>query len=185
MAFDVEEIREEIGPVPWVAGLFRGVLFALITGVLVLLVLYLDAVAAGDTTALESTDSAGNFGAYVFVWTVLSAHLVSVENAEMAVNLITAFEGEFPDIVYYLTPALSLFLAGRFVARSNGHADMSNEALGTLGALVVVGYAPVMVGVAVLSEYQGVGPSFVEAVLFAGIGYPLVFGFLGGYLAKR
>lgn len=185
MGFDVEGIRDEIGPLPWVSGLFRGVLFALISGVLVLLVLYVDAVAAGRTEVLQSGDAAGDLGGYVFLWTVMSAHLVSIEGAGVAVNLVSGFDGALPDLVYYLTPALSLFLAGRFVARSNGHADMSNEALGTMGALVVVGYAPVMVGVAVLSEYQGVGPSMVETVAFAALGFPLVFGFLGGYLAKR
>lgn len=185
MGFDVEEIREEIGPLPWVSGLFRGVLFAMITGVLVMLALYVDAAASGNIDALQSGEAVGNLGGYVFLWTVLSAHLVPIQGGGGTVSLVAVIDGVLPDLAYYLVPALSLFLAGRFVARSNGHADMSNEALGTMGTLVVVGYAPVMVGVAVLSEYQGVGPSMVETVLFAALGYPLVFGFLGGYLAKR
>lgn len=184
MAFDVEQIRDEIGPLPWVSGLFRGVLFALITGVLVLLVIYVDFLLAGELDVLQSADSS-DFEGYLFLWTIYGAHLVPVQGGGQAANLVTSVDAALPNLAYYAVPAVSLFVAGRIVARANGHADMSNEALGTMGAFVVVGYAPVMIGVAVLSEYQGVGPSMVETVLFAALGYPLVFGFLGGYLAKR
>lgn len=185
MPFDLDEIRDEMGPLPVVSGVFRGALFGLITGTLVVLVLFVDALLVGETELLQSGGETGDLQTYGVVWTVLSAHLVPIEGGLGAANLIAELDGALPSVVYYLVPALSAFLAGRYVARANGHADMSSETLGAMGAFVVLGYAPVMIGAAVYSQYGGVGPAMLEAVLFAGLAYPLVFGFLGGYLAKH
>lgn len=185
MATEFSDIREEIGPLPWISGIFRGVLFAMITGILVLLVTYVDFVLAEEAEALMAADDANVLG-YLFAWTVFEAHLVPIEGAAgQTVNLLSSYDGSLPDLAYYAVPALALFVAGRIVARANGHADMSNEALGTMGAFVAVGYAPVMVGVALYSQYGGIGPPLLETVLLAGLGFPIVFGFLGGYLAKH
>ena len=51
------------------------------------------------------------------------------------------------------------------------------------GATVAVGYLPLVVVLAVLVRHVNVQPSFLRALVVAGIVYPVAFGAAGGVLA--
>lgn len=189
MAFDLAAIREEIdaevGSLPWVSATIIGVSYLSTALVAVLLVVGLDLVVTSKEAAGLPSFGSGRGFVQSIVWTFYGAHAVPIKGGLVDFNLLDAVVGGIPTTAYYLIPAAATFMSGRSIARSNGHTDMSNEALGALGALTVVGYGGVMFLGIFLSEWKGVAPATSEGVLFATLGFPLVFGFLGGYLADR
>lgn len=188
MSFDAsaihEEIEEEVGTVPWVSAAVIGVSYLFVAFVVVLVFMGLDLVMISEDSILPDYNSGRAF-LQALVFSFYSAHAVPIQGGPTAANLLEVLDGGLPTTAYYLVPAVATFMGGRSIARSNGHADMSNEALGALGAMMVVGYGGVLFLGIFLSEWEGVAPATGEGVLFAALGFPLVFGFLGGYLADR
>lgn len=118
-------------------------------------------------------------------WLLYNAHFVVTEvpgfGGTRTENFIaTADEGSL--VLLYLVPPLALLAAGAAVALLS--TARTPGAGGAGGALVVVGYLPLAVGVAIVSGYAvgdgTVAPDLVTATLLAGVVYPLVFGAVGG-----
>ncbi|AGN00614.1 hypothetical protein L593_03315 [Salinarchaeum sp. Harcht-Bsk1] len=139
---------------------------------------------SSDGSGLPDFESSRAF-VQVITWSFYDAHAVPITGGTGDFNHLMLPDGGRPTTAYYLIPALGPFVGGRSIARSNGHVDMSNEALGTLGTMVVAGYGGVMFLGVFLTEWCGIAATTGEGVLFAAIGFPIVFGFLGGYLADR
>lgn len=182
MDIEIDRIREELSPPPVISGLYRGVLFALGVGIATVLLVYADAVVAEEVDTLNDMDAANTLG-YVMIWTIYAAHQVPIEGGG-TVDFIGFFDSGIPEIAYFLLPPIFLFFAGRTVARATGHDQMANESLGVRGAFVAVGYLPMLVAGTYVFEENGVAPALPETILIAGLAYPVVFGFLGGYTAK-
>lgn len=98
-----------------------------------------------------------------------------------------------PGVVWRAVPPV-LLLAGGYLLAMRRVAETAPPAVGAkVGASVAVGYlAAVLVAVsactfetAVVGQELTYRPAFGDAVAFAGIAYPMVFGALGGYLASR
>lgn len=137
-----------------------------------------------------TTGGMGGSGAallYGLGWMFYSAHFVSISSGVLGSQNLIDFIGAvgIPSFVYFLLPPIFLFLAGRSIARSTGHAGMANEQLAARGATAVAGYLPAAALGSVVLTRSGVGPELTTSVLIMGLGYPIVFGALGGYLAKR
>lgn len=185
MSSSVEEIRNEVGSIPWVSATIIGISYVVVAIVGMLLLLGLDVVLTTDDAAGLPEFGSGRWLAQSIAWTFYEVHAVPVNGGVGNFNLLDAIEGGVPTTAYYLVPALASFMSGRSIARSNGHADMSNEALGVLGAMTVVGYGGLLFVGLFVSEWKGIGPATAEGIVFAVLGFPIVFGFLGGYLADR
>lgn len=177
---------------PLKAGAIRG-LVAFVVGLWIVgLLQVLELLLAGMYSGFESM-------LYGTGWLFLSGHLVDISvsvtgaGAGGTIDFLDLFGSEslFPTAVYYAIPPAVLFLAGRATARTYGSDRLSTEQLALTGATIAGGYLPAaLVGSLLLArteEYLGatvtVGPDPVSAVLFAGIGYPLLFGGLGGSLS--
>lgn len=184
MSSYIDEIREEVGSIPVVSAAIIGVSYVVTALVGMVLLLGLDIVITSKDAAGLPTFGSGRWFVHSIVWTFYGVHAVPVDGAGNF-NLLEAIVGGVPSTVYYLIPTLASFMSGRSIARSNGHADMSNEALGILGALTVVGYGGLLFVGLFVSEWKGIAPATGEGIVFAVLGFPIVFGFLGGYLADR
>ena len=127
-------------------------------------------------------------------WLWYNAHLVpaSLPTADVRagraaltnVNLMNAVGGVA--LLLYLVPPLLLAAAGYAFVRSNG-IGLSMAASG--GASVAVGYTPVMVLGAFLvtapaNAHVVASPAGIPSV-FAALVYPVLFGAIGGKLAKE
>lgn len=189
MVFDYDEIKseigEEVGSVPWVSATIIGISYLFLAFVVVPIVMVLDIVLISPDGSILPDFGSGRAFVQALVWSFYNAHAVPITGNANSLNLIDLLDGGLPTATYYLVPAVASFMGGRSIARANGHADMSNESLGALGAMMVVGYGGVMFLGVFLSEWRGVAPATAEGILFAALGFPLVFGFLGGYLADR
>ena len=90
--------------------------------------------------------------------------------------------------LFLLVPPLVLLFAGAVVTRTYRHRLRSQMDAGIFGASVVLGYfVCVLVGVYFFTagvNATTVRPSPVPAISVAGLGYPIVFGALGGLLAE-
>jgi len=185
MNFDADEIQDEIGTFPWVSAAVIGVSYVIVAFVVVIFAIVADLLLISpDGSQLPDFGSTRAF-VQAIVWSFYNAHAVPITGGAGDFNLLKVLDGGLPTTAYYLIPALASFMGGRSIARANGYADMSNEALGTLGAMMVVGYGGIMFLGVFLTEWRGIAPATGEGLLFAAIGFPLVFGFLGGYLADR
>ncbi|WP_267163811.1 hypothetical protein [Halovenus salina] len=106
----------------------------------------------------------------------LSAHAGVTDGVVMGV----AGVGVVPLVAYYLLPPVVLCWSARRVVES----DVSRQKAAVQGAALVLGYAPAVVVVlatlAGSAEFAFVALDPTEAVLLAGIAYPLVFGGSGG-----
>lgn len=189
MGSDIDEIRteidQEVGSVPWVSATIIGISYLFVAFVAVPILMVLDILLISPEGSILPDFGSSRGFIHALVWSFYNAHAVPITGNVGNLNLIDLLDGGLPTAAYYLVPAIASFMGGRSIARSNAHSDMSNEALGALGALMVVGYGGLMFLGIFLSEWRGVAPATGEGILFAALGFPLVFGFLGGYLADR
>ena len=124
-------------------------------------------------------------------WVFYNTHFVDTVGSFSAFGLdvtrsINLVGDEF-SAVLYLVPALVLVAAGIAVARAAGTPTTGSDAA-LAGGTVVAGYLPRAVAGALLFGTAGdagsVGPALVPAVGLAGVVYPVVFGALGGVVAR-
>lgn len=164
----------------------------------------------GDS--IDSTvDDLGEIGVDtldVVIWTFFNAQFVDVVlsgtvDGESERNTFSLLSGDgvpvdgasFPELLYTAVPVIALVAAGYLLVRSAG-ARTGQEAA-TSGALVSVGYFPLVMLAALFSRNSGTEETLfgefeatytvelLEAALIAGFVLPLAFGALGGYLAFR
>ncbi|QLG27657.1 hypothetical protein HUG10_08890 [Halorarum halophilum] len=127
-------------------------------------------------------------------WLWYNAHLVptSVPTTDVLAGRATLTNVNFLNAVggvaflLYLVPPVLLVAAGYAFVRSDG-IGLSMAVSG--GASVAVGYTPLLVLGAFLitapaAEHVAAGPAGIPS-LFAALVYPVVFGALGGVLAKK
>lgn len=105
---------------------------------------------------------------------------------------------QLPDVAYYLVPVGILLATGfAIAARFGGRRHPIDDALA--GGAIVVGYLPLVAAGALVFEHSGTmtvdelgvtvartsSPAFVDAVVLAGLAFPLVFGAIGGFIAYQ
>jgi hypothetical protein len=161
---------------PWISGAINGVAY-FITSFLIASMVFV-----GDIfTSFDDIDLQSEFFRYGLGWKYYTSHFVDVPQDFSALSNQLAI----PEFGYTVIPILFLFLAGRSIARTHAKEWMSNEELAAHGATVVAGYLPLaLVGATMLKE-NGQGPDMATTVLLMGLVFPIVFGGLGGYLARR
>lgn len=122
-------------------------------------------------------------------WLFYSAHFVDIRasfgfgpiESELTVNLIAEGAGSLEFL--YLVPPLLLVLGGGLLARWAAAVTLRNGAIA--GTAIAIGYvAAAVVGLFVF-QYGGVRPDPTVAILVAGLGYPILFGAVGGAVAVR
>lgn len=133
---------------------------------------------------------------HVAGWLFFDSHQVDVSVRVGEALGGAAWVGEYAETLLptaselQILPPLLLAGAGAIVALRRSRAGPADAALA--GGTVVVGYLPGVVAVAAVATFEvtvfndvallEIGPAFGEAVLFAGLVYPLVFGVAGGFL---
>jgi hypothetical protein len=167
----------DLSRLPWVTGALKGLSYFIATYVTLGIIFVADFfVSVGDTY-----EPNGDFFVYDVGWWIYNSFFVTVPDD------FGFLESELvvPAIGYTVIAAIFLFLAGRSVARSQGTFETPNEQMALYGATVAVGYTLAAVAGAIILEEGGNSPDLVESILLIGIVFPVVFGGLGGYLAKR
>lgn len=98
------------------------------------------------------------------------------------VDLVASAGGQY-QALYLLAPAL-LLVAGYLAARTGTTFGVRGEDYA--GASVVFGWLPCAVagGLLFTVGQPAVGPDLFSTVFIAGVGYPVVFGWLGGWIAR-
>lgn len=186
----------------------RDLAVGFVTGVIALVVGYLATLALSDTgenrEAIEDiVESDGPAGAvlaellpewyHVAGWLFFDSHQVDVSVRVGEVLGDAAWVGEYAETLLptaselQMLPPLLLAAAGALVALRQSRASPVDAALA--GATVVVGYLPGVTVVATVALFEvtvfndivllEIGPAFGQAVLLAGLVYPLVFGVAG------
>ncbi len=174
------------GDLPWRRGATRGAAAFAAALVGVGLLVLVERTLSGDLAGLAAeTDGLAGDPLYAAGWLFYNAHLVGVIVGGEAVNLVDALRssGTVPASLVYAVPPPALYLAGNAVAHATADEDDERSRRALVGATVVAGYLPLALVGAVAFTTGGVGPSPVGALVFAGLGYPLVLGGLGGYMA--
>lgn len=117
-------------------------------------------------------------------WLFYSAHYVDTSIdlgvEQFYVNLVQSGGGNL-ELLYLIPPAL-LVVAGFAVARNFQHERVIDAA--TKGAWVALGYLPLVAFGAILFQIDGSGPDLIPSILIAGVVYPVIFGAVGGVLAR-
>lgn len=122
-------------------------------------------------------------------WVFYNAHFVALEiplpgGSTVSRDLIAA---QNAPLLLYLLPPMLLTLAGLFVARQARSLDSVRDGV-RAGASITASYLLVtVVGLFVVSTTTfgtTVGPDLLGGAALAGLGYPLVFGSLGGAIAS-
>lgn len=97
-----------------------------------------------------------------------------------------SLSNNLPSVVYHAVPALGLLLAGGLVSRVNEQTELQQAALS--GASIALGVLPIAVVGVVLSEttdgMTSIQPILSDAILYAGVLFPIIFGAVGGVLVK-
>lgn len=170
-------INIDLSTLPWISGALNGVSYFVSTYITLGVIFVADFfVSVGDTFEPNS-----DFFVYGVGWKIYDSFFVTVpENFEFLNSELVV-----PALGYTVLAGFFLFLAGRSVARTNGTFDTPNEQMALYGATVAVGYTLAAIAGAIILEEGGRSPDLVESILFIGIVFPVVFGGLGGYLAKR
>ncbi len=180
----------DFGSLPWVSGAVQGASYFFVSLITISLVVFVDFIlisSGGGGGPGGVSGGSGQVLLYALGWLFYSAHFVDLSAGALGTQNLVELLGlaGLPSYVYYLLPPVFLFLAGRSIARSTGHAGMRDEELAARGATALAGYLPAAVLGSVVLTRNGVGPELSTTVLLMGVGYPLVFGGLGGFLAKR
>ena len=148
-------------------------------------------------SALKS--SLGGAMMNVIGWVFYNTHFVPLRasassdvagrSAELTVNFVTSQGGSW--MILTIIPPVVLFLGGRNVVSNTDTFDQKDSVLA--GAMLVVGYLPLaLIGslffqTGINGETIGtvsISPIFQQTILFAGVGYPVLFGGLGGYFGN-
>jgi|APHM01.1.fsa_nt_gi hypothetical protein len=97
-----------------------------------------------------------------------------------------SLSNNLPSVVYHAVPALGSLLAGGLVSRVNEQTELQQAALS--GASIALGVLPIAVVGVVLSEttdgMTSIQPILSDAILYAGVLFPIIFGAVGGVLVK-
>lgn len=117
-------------------------------------------------------------------WVFYGAHFVDTRiqitlgpiQSPVTVDLIA--EGAGAMEILYIVPPVLLLLAGAAVAWSMDVESVTEGA--TAGALVVIGYGPVIAIGVIVFAYNGIQPEPLPAIVIAGIAYPIICGGIGG-----
>ncbi|MXR19361.1 hypothetical protein [Halobacterium bonnevillei] len=146
---------------------------------------FLDRVEDG---ALDFGQESTEFIVDFFAWVFYGAHTVDLEvTGGGATETWSLFEQFLiqDTVVFHVIPAGLLFVSGYIVAMRVPRTLGSVEG-GIAGASVAVGYAVLtFVGVSYFTHTVGgltYAPPMVDAMLYMGVGYPVLFGGLGGFL---
>lgn len=173
-------LQIDLSTLPWISGALNGV------GYFVSTYITLGLIFVGDIfVSLDNFEPEGEFFVYGVGWRIYDSFFVTIPSSFDSFLSLVESELVVPGIIYTAIAALFLFLAGRSVARSNGTFDTPNEQMALYGATVAVGYTLAAIAGAIILEESGQSPDLVESILFIGVVFPVVFGGLGGYLAKR
>jgi len=135
--------------------------------------------------SLDNFEPESEFFTYGVGWKIYDSFFVTIPSTFDSFLNLAESELVVPAIIYTAIAAFFLFLAGRSVARTNGTFDTPNEQMALYGATVAVGYTIAAIAGAIILEDGGNSPDLVESILLIGVIFPVVFGGLGGYLAKR
>lgn len=105
-----------------------------------------------------------------------------VSSGTVRVDLLASAGGQYQAL--YLVAPLLLLAAGYLAARTGRTRGVRGEDYA--GASVVLGYLPCAVagGLLFTVGQPAVGPDLLSTVFVAGFGYPVVFGWLGGWIAR-
>lgn len=128
-------------------------------------------------------------------WWFFSSHFVEVDTGPLSIDfieLLTSIAGlTFPSLIYRLSPIVILIITGYlFTSQLIERTSLSPA---VVGASTFLGYLPMCVfGVVLFSStttVDGVEISITvqvpEAIILAGIIYPVVCGAIGGFLATK
>ncbi|WP_232701458.1 zinc ribbon domain-containing protein [Halobacterium wangiae] len=130
-------------------------------------------------------------------WVFMAMHHVTIEitgssGSRTMSETLTA--GALEEQWMLAVPVLALVAAGYWVATRT--AQRPNVSGARAGATVVAGYLVCAVAVAFLSKWaltttmfgesvsMSIAPKFIESVIVAGVGYPIVLGAIGGVLGE-
>lgn len=121
-------------------------------------------------------------------WFLYGSHNVAVIGAfpervgSVSLNVLARAGGEYR--LLYLLPPVVLTVAGYLVARTTRTYGARGEQVA--GASVALGYVACCVAGGLLFSLRipPVGPDLIATIFFAGLGYPVVFGWLGGLAAR-
>lgn len=144
--------------------------------------------AYGDPEALTTS-----IDATIPAWKAVGWFLHSAHNAKLiaplpdsgvtlTLNLVARTGGQFQ--LLYILPPIALVAVGFLVARTSKTYGARGEQY--TGASVALGYVPCCIvgGLLFTVGSPAIGPSLLQSILYAGIGYPVVFGYLGGFAAR-
>ncbi|MFC7175685.1 hypothetical protein [Halosegnis marinus] len=120
-------------------------------------------------------------------WVFYNAHFVNT-NVDLgffgsgATNAIGG-DGGFT-VLLYVVPPLLLLGAGLAVGRAAGAGSLDAANAAVAGASTVIGYGLLSVVGVFLFATESVTPDLVTGILLGGLLYPVVFGAVGGFVAK-
>jgi hypothetical protein len=178
-----EETLVDLSPLPYGAGAVAGVcavLFGYLVTVLLTATRALDAIGGAAPTG----GLAGLTGWKAVGWLFYGAHGVAVRFSTTAgvtsVDFVGTSGGSL--VFLYVVPPATLLLAGGLTAARAGARRPKRAAAS--GATVVVGYAVALLAGSVLLGATFDGATATPGLpLFPAVGYPLVFGAMGGVAA--
>jgi len=174
------DLSEGVGDLPFLSGPIAGLVTASVLAVVSVVVAALDPSSTFDTVSQ---------GAVV----LLDLHFAAGFTVEP--DLLVAFGIADPDLtpvdlltssvgILYLLPVIFCYTAAKFLTAYNVDETTPLPLAGATGALIAVGYFPVMLVALVLAPSGAAADvSLPRAVLLGGLAYPLVFGSLGGLAA--
>ncbi|WP_336037374.1 hypothetical protein [Halobacterium yunchengense] len=189
MSADVGSVDQQhntslLGSVRLIGGSVYG-LIAWAVGFVGVAALFVDRAPDG---ALEFPQEDAQFLLDFFAWVFYSAHTVTMEVSGGGQSESWPLFEQFliqDTLTFNAIPAVLLFVAGYVVAMRVPRTLTAVEGA-VAGASVAIGYAVLtFVGVSYFAQTTaGVtyGPPMVDSMLYMGVGYPVVFGGLGGFL---
>lgn len=129
----------------------------------------------------------GQIGDWVFAgWLFYNAHFVDISVpsgfGRSRWNFIDFVAQSSTDILYIVIPGI-LLVAGVALARIAGATNAGDGAVA--GAMVTIGYLPLAVIGVFVFQSNDAAPVLLQAVLLAGIVYPVVVGAVAGGIAAE
>ncbi|ELY43809.1 hypothetical protein [Natronorubrum tibetense] len=197
-----QQEKSFVDDVPWKQALLYGIGafvlgMALLTGLMIVEGALDDA--PTDDSSTESIDEDEPGFMTIVSWLYFGTQFVDVEMSwalgTESMNLLDEASEEMtiPTIGYYLVPIVALVGMGKRLAETTLPATTSPEEGAKRGATITAGYLLAVVLAAQLFTWSATdgemtvsaGADFTQALLLAGLIYPVLFGAIGGYLAFR
>lgn len=94
---------------------------------------------------------------------------------------VLPLDSPIPPVLMFLVPVVGLLVGGVALNRASGRREGSARTAVVTGALITLGYLPLIV----LGTTRFTDHNVLRTVLIAGLLYPVVLGGLGGYLSHR